>query len=110
MDGDHLGDFFAGIDFYCCLAQVGHENEDFAAVPGVNDAPGGGNTAGGHGGAITDQQAEGSAAGRISGLDGDAGTDPDCCSGSKGRCFEGEHVIPQVFARMRDYGQAGGCF
>ncbi len=107
-DGDHLGDFLAGADFDGRVAQVGHEDEDFAAVAGIDDSGGGGETFGRHGRAVADEQAEGGTGGGMAGLDGYAGADFDGGAGNEEGRFEGEEVIAEVFAGVSDYGDAGG--
>ncbi len=74
---NHLCDFLAGGDRRG-VAQVGHQDQDFAAVAGVDDPGGGGDASGGHGGAVAHQQSEWLSGGRMAGFDGDAGADADC--------------------------------
>jgi len=106
-NGDHLGDFFAGIEFERVFAEVGHEDEDFAAVAGVDDAGGGGDAFGGHGRAVADEQAEGLAGGGVVGFNGDAGADADGGSGRERGRLQGEEVVAEVFAGVGDLGGAG---
>jgi hypothetical protein len=106
-NGDHLGDFFAGIEFERVFAEVGHEDEDFAAVAGVDDAGGGGDAFGGHGRAVADEQAEGLAGGGVVGFNGDAGADADGGVGCERGWLKGEEVIAEVFAGVSDLRGAG---
>ena len=107
VDRHHLGDFFAGLEFDGCVAEVGHQDKDFATVAGINDAAGCGDSACGHGGAVADQQAEGRAGGWVASFYSDAGADFCRGAGGEGGCFEGEDVIAEVFAGMCDYREAG---
>jgi len=109
-NGDHLGDFFAGLKFDGCGSKVGHEDEDFAAVTGVDDAGGGGDAFGGHGRAVADQEAEGGAGGRMAGFDGDSGADFDRGLGSEDCGFEGKQVVAEVLTGVGDDGEEGGWF
>ena len=40
--GDHLRDFFAGLELDGVVAEVGHDDLDFTALAGIDDAGGGG--------------------------------------------------------------------
>ena len=106
-DGDHLGDFVAGADFERGVAEVGHEDEDLPSVAGIDDAGGGGDSFGSHGGPVTDQQAERCAGGWMAGFDGDAGADADGGLGGEDSSVQGEEVVAEVFAGMGDDGSAG---
>jgi hypothetical protein len=104
-DGNHLGDFLAGFEFDGVVGQVGHDDKDFATVAGVDDATGGGEAAGGHGGTVTDKEAEGRAGLRVAGLDGDTGAEAEGGARGERYGFEAEDVVAEVFTGMGDDGQ-----
>lgn len=106
-DGHHLGDFFSGVELEGGVTEIGEEDEDLAAVAGVDDAAGGGDAARGHGGAVADEQAERRAGVGMAGFDGDAGADPGGVAGRKEQRFEGEEVVAEVFAGVGDDGELG---
>ena len=107
-NGDHLGDFVAGAEFDNCVSEVGHEDENLAAVAGIDDSGSGGDAFGCHGRAVADQQAEGDTGFRMTGLDGDSRADADGLAGSENRALKGEKVVAEVFAGMGNLGSAGG--
>jgi len=110
VDGHHLGDLFSGLELYGSFAEVGHQDEDFATVAGIDNAAGCGDSACGNRGAIANQQAERCAGDGVAGFDSDAGADFYRGAGGEGGCFKGEDVVTQVFAGVRDYREAGRCF
>lgn len=107
-DRDHLGNLVAGVDLLRLLSEICHEDEDFAAIAGVDHAGCSGDAAGGDGGAVADEQAQGVAGVRMARFDRDAGANADGGAGLKGDRIKSEDIVAQVFAGMRDDGQAGG--
>lgn len=107
-DGNHLGDFFAGLELDGGVAKVGHEDKNLAAVAGIDDAGRGGDSFASHGGAVANQEAERDSGGGMAGFDGDAGADPDSGAGSEQGGFESKQVIAEVLAGVGDDRGAGG--
>jgi len=109
-DGDHLGDFFAGLELDGSVAEVGHEDQDFAAVAGIDDAAGGGDSPGSHGGAVADQEAERHSGGGMAGLDGDAGAHPDGGAGSEQGGFQSKQIVAEILAGVGYHRRPGPSF
>ena len=107
-DGDHLGNLFARFELDGSIAEIGHEDEDFASVAGIDDSRCCGNTSRRHGGPVANQQAEGNAGGGMARLDGDAGADADGRARGERRGFEGKEIVAEVLAGVGDNGSAGG--
>jgi len=106
-DGDHLGDLVAGGDLERGFAEVGHEDEDLASVACIDDAGGGGDAPGGHGGAVADQQAQRLASGGMARFNGHAGADAGGGAGRERSSFQSEEVVAEVFAGVGDLRGAG---
>lgn len=109
-NGDHLRDFFAGLEFDGGATEVRHEDENFAAIAGIDHASSSGDTLRRNGRAVADQQAERSAGGGMARLNGDAGADSDCGLGSQENEFECKEVVSEVLAGVCNGGDASTGF
>jgi hypothetical protein len=102
-----LGDFFAGLELDGRVAEVGHDDLDFAAVPSVDHTSGSGDASGSHRRTVADQQTQRGAGLRVAGFDGDPGANANSLVGFENDGFDSEDIVGEVFARVRDNRETG---